>query len=364
MPVPPLAVLSVGLVSGVGLTAAQSCAAIRCGINNFQETRFVGNDGEPLVGSAVELKKPRFGILKLIDMAIMALRECLDAAMNEKPEWIPLLLCISEEARPGRFEGLAQYLLEQIQRELGIGLHPRSRVLELGRVGGVVALLQARQLLSEGRCARVVVVGVDSFLVDETLSSYERADRLLTRVNSNGFIPGEAAGAVLLGAWQEGVSSPLLCNGFGFAREPAPLGSGKPLRAEGLMQAIRAALDEAGLALQDCDHRVADVSGEQYRFKEAALAIMRLLRDRKVLFSLWHLADCIGEVGGATLPAMLAMLFMGARKNYLPGRTFLGHLGNDDDRRAAFVAQATKTQTLALEMAAEATFSLKRRSAA
>ena len=42
----PLAVLGVGLVSGVGLTAETSCAAIRCGINNFQETQFIGSDGE------------------------------------------------------------------------------------------------------------------------------------------------------------------------------------------------------------------------------------------------------------------------------------------------------------------------------
>jgi 3-oxoacyl-[acyl-carrier-protein] synthase I len=41
----PLAVLGVGLVSGVGLTAAESCAAIRCGINNFQVTHFIGGLG-------------------------------------------------------------------------------------------------------------------------------------------------------------------------------------------------------------------------------------------------------------------------------------------------------------------------------
>ena len=86
------------------------------------------------------------------------------------------------------------------------------------------------------------------------------------------------------------------------------------------MQAIRAALIEAGVALKDCDYRIADVNGEQFRFKEAALAITRLLRDTKVLFSLWHPADCIGEVGAATLPAMLAMLFTG-RTEGLPART-------------------------------------------
>ena len=98
------------------------------------------------------------------------------------------------------------------------------------------------------------------------------------------------------------------------------------------------------------------MNGEQYRFREAALAITRLLRDRKVLFSLWHVAHCIGEVGAATLPAMLAILFYGARRDYLPGPMFLCHLANDDDKRAALVTQALTSQTLALE--AEAKFRL------
>ena len=197
------------------------------------------------------------------------------------------------------------------------------------------------EMLVAGRHARIIVAGVDTFLTGATLAAYDREDRLLRKDNSNGFIPGEAAGAVLLGAWHEGSPAPLCARGLGFAREPAPLGSGKPLRAEGLVRRSAPRSSESSVALKDCDHRIADMNGEQYRFKEAALAITRLLRDRKVLFSLWHPADCIGEVGAATLPAMLAMLFHGAQNDYLPGPMFLGHLGNDDDKRAALVTQAT-----------------------
>ena len=345
---------------GVGLTAEESCAAIRCGINNFQETRFIGSDGEWLVGSAVELAEPWRGMTKLAKMAARAIGECF-AATQEKPERVPVLLCIAEPERPGRFEGLHHVLLQDIERELEFRLHPHSHVIEQGRVGGAVALLQARRLLAEGRCQQVIVAGVDTFLTGATLAAYDQSDRLLRKDNSNGFIPGEAAGAALLSTWSEGMQAPLLVRGLGFAREPAPLGSGKPLRADGLTQAIRAALDEAEVAMKDCDHRIADVNGEQYRFKEAALAIGRLLRDRKVLFSLWHTADCIGEVGAATVPAILAILTVGAQKDYLPARNFIAHLGNDDEKRAAFVSQACSAQTLALEIAPEAAYTLRRR---
>jgi 3-oxoacyl-[acyl-carrier-protein] synthase-1 len=54
-----------------------------------------------------------------------------------------------------------------------------------------------------------------------------------------------------------------------------------PLRADGMVQAIRSALTEAHCGLGDLDFRIADVSGEQYGFKEAALALTRILRQRK-----------------------------------------------------------------------------------
>jgi 3-oxoacyl-[acyl-carrier-protein] synthase-1 len=361
MPAPPLAILGAGLVSGVGLTAEESCAAIRCGINKFDETRFIGSDGNWLVGSEVELEEPWRGITKLAKMAARAIGECLATAAEQRADAIPVLVCVAEPERAGRFETLPRVLLGGIEEDLGSRLHPHSRVIEQGRVGGAVALLQARRMLAQGRYPRVIVAGVDSFLVGPTLEAYSQDDRLLNRMNSNGFIPGEAAGAVLLAVHQKDLPAHLLCRGLGFAREPAPLGTGQALRAEGLVQAIRAALDEAGLRLEDCDHRIADVSGEQYRFKEAALAITRLLREPKVFFSLWHPADCIGEVGAAVLPAMLAVLHAAARKNYLPGPIFVGHLGNDDDKRAAFVTQATAVQGLALESAAERSFGVRRR---
>ena len=166
-----------------------------------------------------------------------------------------------------------------METELGFRLHPHSRVIEQGRVGGAVALLQARRMMTEGRSARVIVAGVDSYLNGATLAHYDAEHRLLTRSNSNGFVPGEAAAALLLGLAAQGGSAPLVLQGLGFGREPAPFGSGKPLRAEGLLRAMRGALDEAGMPLSACDHRIADVNGEQYRFREVSLAIMRLLRD-------------------------------------------------------------------------------------
>jgi 3-oxoacyl-[acyl-carrier-protein] synthase I len=336
----PLGIVAVGMVTGVGLSAPASCAAIRCGINNFKETRFVARSGDWIIGSEVPLEEPWRGLRKLSKMAASAVRECLEIAKPRADVLLPLILCLAEENRPGRLPGLGGPLLLDIERELGVKFHPQSSVIEQGRVGGAVALLRAQKLLQEQRHPHVIVAAVDSYLSGATLAAFEQGDRLLTAVNSNGFIPGEAAAALLLGQASGDASMVLTCRGLGFARESATIESDRALRGDGMVDATKAALAAAGISLGQVDHRISDVSGEQYRFKELALALTRILRERKPAIGIWHPADCIGEAGAAALPVMLGVLHQGARKRYLPGPVFLAQLSNDDDKRAAVILSA------------------------
>ena len=52
-----VAITAVGMVTGVGLNAPASCAAIRAAIDNFQETRFMDDGGEWIMGCSVPLEK-------------------------------------------------------------------------------------------------------------------------------------------------------------------------------------------------------------------------------------------------------------------------------------------------------------------
>jgi 3-oxoacyl-[acyl-carrier-protein] synthase-1 len=182
-----------------------------------------------------------------------------------------------------------------------------------------------------------VVAGVDTYLVAETLTSFVERRRVQTALNLDGFIPGEAAAAILLGPATAALRGSLTCVGMGFGTEPAPLQSGLPLRADGLVTAIKAALAEAGLNMAQLDYRITDLSGEHYGFKEAALAQLRVLRARKEELDIWHPADCIGEVGAATLPVLFAVAGAAAKKGYAPGPRALCHIAADDGRRAAFI---------------------------
>ena len=329
----PLSILASGMVTGVGLNAASSCAAIRCAIDNFSETRFMDKGGEWIIGSQVPLDQPWRGLPKLLHMVVPAIRECLAQAEYATPDRIPLLLCVAEKERPGRLEGLDDELFAEIQSELGVRFHPRSQIIPRGRVSGGVAMLEASKLIHGERVPYCIIAGADSYLIAATLAAYESKARLLTSENSNGFIPGEAGAAVLIGSQP----SALMCLGIGSGVEKATVESEEPLRADGMVQAFKSALSDAGKTMADVDYRITDSNGEQYWFKEAALALTRTLRVRKVEFDIWHPADCIGEVGAAIGPCAFAVGLAATRKNYAPGLNPLCHFSGEDGERIAMV---------------------------
>jgi 3-oxoacyl-[acyl-carrier-protein] synthase I len=332
----PLAILGSGLVSGVGLSAPASCAAIRCGIANFQETRFIDAAGDPIIGSPVALDPPCWGQERLLEMLRRAVHECI-ASGNAAPGSLPLLLCVAERDRPGRTDRVEYELFAELQQRLGYRFHPSSMILPHGRVSVVAALILARKLIYEQNHPRVLVAAVDSLLVRGSLAAFEEQERLLTGQNSNGFIPGEAAAAVLLGRPDLAKARELVCTGIGVGAEPAALGSGAPLRGEGLTQAFKAALADAECEMHDMSYRITDNSGEHYYFKEADFALSRTLRRHKENFYIWHPADCIGEVGAAIGPVVLAVAKAATDKGYGYGPNILCHWGNDGGRRGAAV---------------------------
>ena len=330
----PVAILSIGLVTSVGLSAPAACAAIRAGLTNPTETGFMTSSGELITGHQVPLEKQWGGRTRLAKMAALATKECLAALPPRDWADIPLVVCVAESGRPGRLEGLEDRLPEEIQEELGARFAGRPFVVPHGRVSLFAALMHARELMERSSSPRVLIVCTDSLLSGPTLSSYDRNRRLLGARNSNGLQPGEGAGAVLIGPRTRGQ---LLCTGVGAGVEPAPIDSGQPLRSDGLVQAIKAALLDAGSPADSLDFRITDIAGEQYYFKEASLALSRLLRTRKEEFDIWNPAESIGETGAVVGVAMIAIAAAACRKGYAPGTHILLHAANDDGGRGAAI---------------------------
>lgn len=333
----PVAIRNTGLVTSVGLSAPASCAAFRARISNPVETRFRDARGNWIMAHQVALDTPWRGGTRLVKMAALALAECMDGIAQAEWEDIPLFLCVAEAERPGRAEDPGRELLAGVQRELAVRFG-RHATVAAGRAGVAAALAQARAVLETGTAARALIVAVDSFLDWPTLHWYDSRERLLHPTNPNGFMPGEAAGALLV-APPTGQAGELVCTGIGFGQEGAAIGSERPLRADGLVQAVKGALAEAGLQLHHFDYRITDNSGEQYYFKEAALLLTRLLRVRKEEFDIWHPAECTGEIGAASGVSLIASAKAACDKRYGKGPNILVHCGNDGGARAALALQ-------------------------
>jgi 3-oxoacyl-[acyl-carrier-protein] synthase-1 len=333
----PLAITGTGMVTGVGLNAPASCAAIRCALDNFQETRFMDSGGEWIMGCEVPLEQPWRGKTKLIKMAAAAINECL--ANNKKivPKNTPLLLCLSEHERKGRvIDDDKQFFLD-LQDELGVEFHEQSRVIARGHVAVAVALKHAREILQERKVKLVMIAAADSLLVAPTLTHFEENERLLTSQNSNGFIPGEAGAALVVEAVHAKQEGQLICHGLGFGVEKAHVDSEEPLKADGLTAAIKESLNDAGCGESILQFKITDISGEQYYFKESSLAFSRIDRTKRKEFDIWHPADCIGEVGAVIGAVMIAVLKYACEKDYSKGRHILAHVGNDDGKRSSMI---------------------------
>jgi len=332
-----IAITAVGMVTGVGLNAPASCAAIRCAIDNFQETRFMDDGGEWMIGCSVQLEQPWRGKTKLIKMAAAAIQECLDQKTQINTQETPLILCLPETNRPGRVFSDDNAFFLDLQKELDMQFHPKSRVIALGRVSIGIALQRARLLIHTNIAKQVIIAGTDSLLVGATLAEFQEREYLLTSNNSDGFIPAEAGAALLIEAVSKQAEAQLICCGLGFGTEIAHVDSEEPLRASGLTTAIKTAVKEAQTTMINIDFRITDISGKQYYFKEAALALSRTLHIPKEKFDLWHPADCVGETGAAIGGIMLGVIKAACEKNYTKGHRILVHAGDNDGKRAAII---------------------------
>jgi 3-oxoacyl-[acyl-carrier-protein] synthase-1 len=333
----PLTIVGSGMVTGVGLNGLASCAAIRCGINNFQETRFMDSAGEWIVGSEVPLEEPWRGPEKLGRMLAAVVAESFESDQSLVPEETPIIACFAERERPGRLDNLNQRVIDAALRQLDFEIHEASMTVSQGRVGGVVALREAQRIIYNEGADAVIIAGVDSYLTADTLRGYMDKRRLLTADNSNGFIAGEGASAIIVRKPRPSKEPQLVLTGIGFGVEEATIESEEPLRADGLVAAIKNALADANVDLGLLDYRITDVSGEQYGFKEASLAITRILRTLKDEFDIWHAADCVGEVGSAAGPTAFNVAWHACENDYTKGPNILVHFGNDDGKRGAAI---------------------------
>ncbi len=347
-----IAVVSAGVVSALGLSWASTCAAVRAGLDGFRETAFVDEVGEPLLGARVADEwlglsdgedSVHGGVTRLASMAVRAAREAATGAGGVRADRCVCLLLAGDAGRAGHSVDELRDCYDACERALGHSFHPMSAILPWGEAGLAGALAQARASLAREDVAHVLVLSVDSLLDVADIQHYLRQRRLLSSQHSDGFIPGEAAVALVLRRWSaEAPGTPagavLAVQGLAEAQETASFESDEPNHGKGLAKAIRAALAEAGLEAHQVHHRIGTSAGESFFMDEATLAWSRVLRQREPQGYTEPLPGAhVGLCGAAQGPLAIALALDMLRKRWAAGGNFLLHASDARERRCAVV---------------------------
>lgn len=362
-----LRVLAIGACTPVGGNARATAAAVRAGLCGFVEHDYLVDDaGEPMrVARVASIDAELQGPERLVALLAPALDEVL-IDVRAAPQGrigVAVALPPPRPGGPGAAPGqdpdagpAAQAVRVLCRTRLGERLGP-FQAFPSGHAGGFQALDQARAWLRAGQAEAVIVAGVDSYLAPLTLEWLEAEGQLhgagLTN-NAYGFVPGEAAGALLLAS---AAADPASGSGSASAAAPAwaellAVGLGRETRlnksdgvcvGEGLTQALRHALDE--VATQGMiDNVVCDMNGEAYRADEYGFSGLRVrdrLRDPTDFLAP---ADCWGDVGAAGAPLHLLLAASAGRKGHAKGPLSLLWGSSDGGERGAAVIRARVVQ--------------------
>jgi len=313
---PPLAITAVGAVSAVGANALQTCTSIRAGIARLADHPFFESiaadpewqPAEPLTAASYRDIDPLLdGTERLLELAIPPLVETGRQARLRRADLEDSALLV---ALPAPDDAVGSWNLEGLVAELcrrtGLDGFAASKQNRAGHTGVFELVREAAGLFESGQCRRAFVVAVDSFLSADRLELWDRAWRLRSARNADGFVPGEAACTLLIEPVEEARrrSARVLATveAVSLGREPNPFASDRSSTGTGLCQVLDAVIPAEESAFWVC----CDLNGESYRSFEWGVSCVRLHGKLSGLGRLDHPADSIGDVGAATGGILLA----------------------------------------------------------
>jgi len=343
-------ITGVGLVTPVGLGAAESCAAMRAGISRLA---LLDNHYDPIrLEPEWDPPNPATGAFvaplgleglshhqRLLRMMRRALGELLQDANMEQAsrDRIGLLMAASAEERNEDLGLFPELTVEELLLEVEPGFG-QVQVLPAGSSGVLSAMQQAAGLLARGELDACVIGGADSLLDLDTMRWLDEGGRLQSARIPEGLQPGEAAGFLLLEradiAAARGAHPLAVVEGIGVAREEAPPDGSGPPPVDGLAKAVSDALIPCPEAPT---WALGDLNGEAWRFQEWGLVQARLQPQLENLRDSRTHATSIGHVGAASGVVSATMVVEAFRRGRAPGPRALAFSSSYAGLRGAMV---------------------------
>jgi 3-oxoacyl-[acyl-carrier-protein] synthase I len=342
-------IIGLGASTPIGRNVWTSAAAARAGICGFYEHPFmIDTAGEPMrVARAPWLDVAISGAERFCALLFPALEEALSNINNinaESPLKIGLALALPPP-RPGQQKEITKAVVTAVKaqyRDLFYVVKP----FPVGHAGGHLGLDYALQQFKTKSLDACLVAGVDSYLEPETLEWLEECDQIHGAGplnNAWGFIPGEAAGAVLLTTeefiWRNRLPSTGEVLSVGIGQETKLIKTDAVCIGEGLTQAFRNALSV--LTPDEKIHNIfCDMNGEKYRADEYGFSTLRTKQHYHSATDFIAYADCWGDVGAAGVPLHIATGVISHLKRYSKGPLSFVWASSESGERGAVVIKA------------------------
>ncbi len=320
MAAPEVVVARVGMVTAVGLSAAETAASVKSATMRFTaidwlDHRFepftvaaVADDGLPPLApdlAATPGLTPRDA--RLLRLGARALAECAGKAGlgSSKP---PLVLALPEPERQRPLD--PRKFLKLFASQTGLFDPVLSETVATGRAGGLTALGRAAALVASGKSKMAVAGGIDSYVDLYTLATLDLEKRVKSGAHLDGFIPGEGAAFLLLAsrpaAAAAGLKPLATISGPAEGFEKGHLGSKETYKGEGLAQVVQALVGSSPPPAPFASVW-SSMNGESHWAKEWGVAFLRSREAFAEGHAMLHPADCYGDAGAAA-GALLAGL--------------------------------------------------------
>jgi 3-oxoacyl-[acyl-carrier-protein] synthase I len=349
MTAPNVHIIGLGASTPIGRNVWTSVAAARAGICGFYEHPFmIDTAGEPMrVARAPWLDVSITGADRFCALLFPALDEALLSLENvnsESPIKTGLALALPPP-RPGQPQELAEAIIQAVKTRYSNVLYI-VKTFPVGHAGGHLGLDYALKQFKAKSLDAYLVAGVDSYLEPETLEWLEECDQIHGAGplnNAWGFIPGEAAGTVLLATenftWRTCLLSLGQVLSVGIGQESKLIKTDAVCIGEGLTQAFRAAL--TGLQPNEQIHNVfCDMNGEKYRADEYGFSTLRTKQHFRSATDFIAYADCWGDIGAAGVPLHTATAVISHLKRYSKGPLSFVWSSSESGERGAAVIRA------------------------
>jgi 3-oxoacyl-[acyl-carrier-protein] synthase-1 len=346
-----VAIVGVGMMTSVGLTAAETLASVRSGSARFSETAWFDSGLDPITAGVVPAAglppddvSPEARLLSPRERRIQglfagALKNCVGPVDIALPA-APMYLAAPEVPLHHR-QGARIFAASLIDRA-----GPAARISEIvwagaGRAGGLLALRAAAERLSSGAIPFALAGAADSYCDGDVLRALDLAGRLKSDRNLDGFIPSEGAAMLLLArteaARQAGLPIVAMLRRPSEGFESGHITSGTPYRGDGLASTVRAVFDQRAVTLPVTDV-FSSMNGESYWGKEWGVTLIRNRAHFTDDVALHHPADCFGDTGAASGPLLVALAALRSGTADAPRRSLV-YASSDNGARAAVLVE-------------------------